>query len=51
MEKKVFSKIHPGYQKTQIFMPISKMLTRRQNKLPKKGYRQKKCQKSLKLFA
>ena len=39
-EQFFFSKIHLGYQKTQNFMLISKMLTRRQNKSPKKSYRQ-----------
>jgi len=34
--KKCLSKIHCGYQKTQNFMLISKMLTERQNKIPMK---------------
>ena len=35
-DKIVISEIHVGYQKTQNFMLISKMLARRQNKSPEK---------------
>jgi len=38
-----------GYQITQNFTLNSKMLTKRQSKLLNNIYRQKKCQKSLKL--